>query len=630
MKASERLQFYRDEVERSKKWRSDNYDGIWHRLIDLYRGKQYQQATPNDQLIVNLAFATKNVIAPSVAINNPRFVVNARKPDNAPNAVIVEEVLNYLWRCYKYQDEIRLTVDDWLVCGHGWIKAGYKFVKEPVVRSSEQAGDSNVVDTGADEGIDDRMPTEGNVETEMEVRADRPFLERVSAFDVFVDPDSRRPSLMRWIAQRTWRPIQDVRVDERYDTRARKQASATTSHLTTSGSGDDDGRGGQDMPDQGAIGYCEVIEFYDLKRREVATFILDGGEEGTDRSTARDLFLIKPAPIPYGFGHPFMMLRNYEVPDTFYPIGELEQIESLQLELNETRNQMLNHRKRFARKWIYARDAFDEDGVRALESDIDNTMIPTIGQDNPANFIAPLPSIGTPPDMYNQSQLIEEDINTVSGVSDYARGQPDTNIRRTATEAAMIQDAANARARDKLAKVESFLSEVGEAIVMLMQQFMTGEYVARITTVAGRAWVNYDADYLQGDFDFEVEGGSTEPRNEAFRRQSALQLVDAMAPFVEIGVINPQGLARYVLQYGFGIKDVSMLLNDPQTAAMQQAQMSGQVPPEQMPPGGPEGDPMAQQMPQEGMGPPIEQMPQGGPQIPPELMAQLGAGGGAA
>jgi hypothetical protein len=38
---------------------------------------------------------------------------------------------------------------------------------------------------------------------------------------------------------------------------------------------------------------------------------------------------------------------------------------------------------------------------------------------------------------------------------------------------------------------------------------------------------------------------------------------------------------------------------------------------------------MAQQMPGEGMGPPIEQMPQGGPQIPPELMAQLaGAQGG--
>ena len=83
------------------------------------------------------------------------------------------------------------------------------------------------------------------------------------------------------------------------------------------------------------------------------------------------------------------MLRNYEVPDHFYPIGEVEQIESLQLELNQTRNQMMNHRKRFARKWLYETDAFDRDGVQALESDVDNTMIPVMADGNPANVHRP-------------------------------------------------------------------------------------------------------------------------------------------------------------------------------------------------------------------------------------------------
>ena len=398
--------------------------------------------------------------------------------------------------------------------------------------------------------------------------------------------------------------------------------------------GDTDGRSGSDKPTQGAISYCEIIEFYDLKRNEVATFASNGDADSTDGAqSSRDAFLIKPSKIPIPFC-PFKMVRNYEVPDHFYPMGDLESIESLQLELNETRNQMMNHRKRFARKWIYAKDMFDEDGVKALESDVDNTMIPIMGDSNPTNYIAPLPSIGTPPDMYNQSQLIEEDINTVSGVSDYARGAPEQNIRRTATEAAMIQDAANARARDKLGKVESFLAECGEAVVLLMQQFLTGEHVARITSVAGRAWVNYDSDYLQGSYDFEVEGGSTEPQNESFRRQSALQLVDAMAPFIGAGVVNPLGVARYVLQYGFQIKDVSALLNGP---VEQQAGMGQQgVPEEQgMPQGPPElgpgmaqPSPDAQMMPQPA-GPPIEQMPMGGPQIPPELLAQMaGQNGG--
>jgi len=634
VKQSEKLQFCRDEIERSKRWRSDNFDDVWHRMIELYRGKQYANASKQDRLVINLVFATKNVIAPSVAINNPRFVVNARKPENAPAAVIVEEVLNYLWRCHHYQDEVRLAVDDWIVCGHGWVKCGYIFNKPPEAKPSDELGGGmngeNILDSGDNEGIDDRLPVPGNAETEMtNTQDDRPYVERISVFDMFVDPDARHPKEMRWIAQRTWRPVQDVRVDSRYDPKARKQVSSTQRFVNTA-RGDEDGRSDIDTPDMGALSYAEIIEFYDIKRGEVSTFALDG-DSSAENQNMRDAYLIKPAPIPYGAGQPFKMLRNYEVPDNFYPIGEIESIESLQLELNETRNQMLNHRKRFARKWIYASSMFDEDGVRALESDVDNTMIPILGDANPNNYIAPLPSIGTPPDFYNQSQLIEEDINTVSGVSDYMRGQPESAIRRTATEAAMIQDAANSRARDKLAKVESFLADIGEMIVSLMQQFLDGEHVARITSVAGRAWVNYDVDYLKGSYDFEVEGGSTEPRNEAFRRQSALQLVDAMAPFVQAGVVNPLGLARYVLQYGFSIKDVSTLLNGPQEQMMQQQQMDpnaqpGQGPPGQMPPGGPPpggGEAMPQPADMGGQGPPIEQMPAGQPAIPPELLAQL-------
>ena len=51
------------------------------------------------------------------------------------------------------------------------------------------------------------------------------------------------------------------------------------------------------------------------------------------------------------------------------------------------------------------------------------------------------------------------------------------------------------------------------------------------------------------------------------------------------------GLARYVLQYGFQIKDVSTLLVPPEQQAMQQAQVNGESPPERMPPGAPQGEP---------------------------------------
>jgi hypothetical protein len=595
-KNSDLLAEYTRELRRSRNWRdSEHIDHLWKRMIDLYRGRHYEKISNADRSLVNIAFATKNVIAPSVAVNNPRFTVMARRPEHAPQAVIAEEVLNYLWRAHKYQAEFRLAVDDMLCIGHGWVKVGYKFVKEPVIKPSE------VGDDDSPDGVDDREEHEGNTESETKVVDDRPFAERISPFDIYVDPDARSLKEARWIAQRVRRPISDVRVDSRYQKKYRELVAATTRSRWT---GDQDGADQDQRPDSAAIGYCDVIEFYDLRRKTVQTFEVE----------AEDGFLIPPKQMPYAFGHPFVMLRNYNVPDHFYPMGELEAIEILQHELNETRSQMLQHRKRFSRKWIYNVDAFDEEGLKALESDEDNTMVPAQPDGPLEGVVVPMPSIGTPPDFYNQSDLIQSDIDRISGVSDYMRGAASTT-RKTATEAAMIQDAQNSRAQDKLTSIEGSLGEIGSRLIQLSQQFMTGEHVARLTGV--NAWVNYDRDYIAGDFDFEVEGGSTQPRNETFRRQSALQLMDAMAMLVPMGVINVEALARHVLQFGFGIKDVERFMVQQQ-----------ELPPGVQQVGAPEEPPMPQLGPGGG-GMPPEALGGGSPfgDIPPELLAMVMAQG---
>ena len=630
------LSFMRDELKRSRRWRinkSNNYDQAWRRYISLYKGEHYDAKSGTDQLTVNMIFATLNVMGPAVAINNPKFVVNARTPDSAPQAIITEEVLNYLWRTHKYQRDFRLAVDDFLMVGHGWVKTGYKFVKEPEVKAAETPEDGN--DDGSEEGIDDRDDVEGNVESEMHVDDDRPFIERISPFDMFVDPDARHPKEMRWIAQRTWRAVQDVSVDSRYSTTNRKRVSSSSWSRWDSEDGDGrssgDSRQTTDKPDKGAIGYAEIIEFYDIKRNRVSTFAMDGTGDVQDSG-----FLIKPEKMPYANGQPFTMLRNYEIPDHFYPMGDVQQIESLQMELNETRNQMLNYRKKFRRAWVYSKDLFDRDGVQALESDQDNVMVPVMGDGDPSSAIAPVPAAITPPEFFDQSAMISNDLDRVSGVSDYQRGAQ-TAIKRTATEAAMIQDAANSRAQDRLAKIERTLSEIAANVVGLMQQYVTGDKVARISTMPVKAWINYDNDRIQGKFDFEVQGGSTEPQNETFRRQSAMQLVDVSMPFMQAGVVNEPALYHELLQKGFGVKDAQRLIKPPEQqqqgppeqqqgpppqgelppggGGMQQGPPPGQMPPQNMPGGPPSGGPPPGAPPPE-----IMQMLQ---QLPPELAQQI-------
>ena len=595
---------YSGQLSRSKTWRSNDYDDLWKRMKDLYRGHHWESGGAEDQIVVNMAFATINVINPSVSVSNPRFTVSARKAEHEAQAMFTEEVINYLWRINRYHQQFRLCVNDWLCFGHGWIKVGYKFVTEPkVVSTTDDESTGNV----SDEGVEDREDKEGNVESEINVLDDRPFAERISPDDMFVDADGKTMDDIGWIAQRIRRPVNDVRVDKRYEPKARKEAQPTTSSRFDNMSSTSEATDNLSPTGAKDKGFVDVIEFYDIRRKTYCAFA-DGATDG---------FLIKPRKMPYAFGHPFLMLRNYEVPDEFYPMGELQEIEQLQLELNETRTQMLNHRKRFARKYLYMEDALDDVGIVALESDEDNTMVPVNSGQDINRVIIPLPSVGTPPEFYNQSQMIEDDMDKVSGVSDYMRGNsPD--IRRTATEAAMIQDAQNSRGQDKMSRIENFLGQLGGRLIALLQQYMTGEQVVRVVGPSAMPiWITYDKDYIKGEFDLEVEAGSTQPQNETFKRQSAMQLVDAMAPFAGAGVINVAELAKYVMQMGFGIKDPDAFISSEMAAPESPAGQAGgppELPPGAAPPGQPPGQP-----------PPPGVPPPGGAAPPPQAAGPVGA-----
>jgi hypothetical protein len=593
---SEVLKKYRDKLEQSRRWRHEEaYDEIWRRMIDLYRGKHYKGVTEEDRLLVNIAFATINVVAPSVSISYPKITVNARKYEDSDKAVLTESIVNYWWRHYECQKEFKRAIRDFLICGHGWIKTGYRFVEE------EKVAQANF--DSYDELVSDAP--ESNMESEMIIKEDRPFIERISPFDIFVDPDATTMYDIKWIAQRVRRALPDVKKDKRYNSVARNEAAP--SHYSKYAQDGYAPRRSNDPNDS----YVEIWEWYDIDRNTMSVFC-----DGSDK------FLINPIEIPFKFGHPFVMIRNYDVPEYFYPMGELEAIEPLQQELNATRTQMMNHRKRFSRKWLYKESAFDADGRAALESDEDNVMVPVISEESISNVVGPMPAVISPPEFYNQSNLISSDIDRVSGVSEYMRGGL-PEIRRTATEAGIIQDNANARASEKLAIVELSIAEIAKRLVILAQQYMTGEQAVRISgQEAEPLWLEFDRDYIQGEFDFEVEGGSTQPVNESFRRQMAMQVVDAMAPFASAGIIDMPKLASFVLQQGFGIRSGASFIIQPQMPA-QQITPQGTLPPEAMMP--PEG----MMPPQGGMAPSdagVEQM--GGGQLPPEILALLSQQGG--
>ncbi len=548
-------------ITAAARWRDDmGYDQLWRRMVDLYRGKHWPNTTASneDLIAVNLAFSTVNVIAPAVSVNHPKIVVTPNQPEDEDRAAFVEAVVNHLWRHHDFRKPFRRSVKDFLIFGHGWLKVGWNFVEQERTLSDMERDELFVDAVGETDMfamenpvMAGDLPTDEQMaasipDTAMMVVEDQPFIERVSPYDIYIDPEATCLEDAQWICQRIIRPLEEAKKDKRYKASARKNLGAD-SVLNPMFTPTD--REQQDQYLQDIVDRTVIFEFYDIVNNKMSVLAQNGEE-----------FLVDPIPMPYAYGQPFVMLRNYDVPDYFYPMGDLEAIESLQEELDKTRSQLVNARKRYARKYLFHERSFGPEGREALEADEDGRLVPVVDENKSLNeVVIPMPQTPLSPEIYNYSAIIEQDINTVSGVSEYARGSM-PEIRRTATEASIIADAQNARAADKLAIIEIGIGHLARRVIQLMQQFMTGEQMAQVADRGGEnLFVPFERDDIVGEYDFSVEGGSTQPMNETIRKQQAVSLMNAVAPLVGV-VIDPAALAKYVLQTGFGVKNPDKFL----------------------------------------------------------------------
>ena len=557
------LKFYKHEIDRAKNFRTDQgYERLWERMVDLYRGRVLPTVqTKEDRVVVNVAFGTINVIYPSVSVNYPKITVMPNDPLDEDRAVLTEAITNYNWKHFNFQDEFRLAVKDYLLMGHGWVKVGYSY-KEQEVGYSDSERDELYADSVAEaddfaaqnpdmagDVADDHEIGQALPQSKVVIAEDQPFVERVSPYDIYVDPEATTLNDARWICQKIVRPLTEVRKDPRYKQSVRLSVQ---SDMHADQYREEQRRrflrGNNDPEDQRVT----IYEWYDIKANTFSV-CAEGSEQ----------FLVDPQPCPFPFGHPFVMLRNYDVPDFFYPMGDLEAIEPLVDELNKTRSIAIQVRQKFARKTLARAGAFDAAGRQALASNVDNTVVFVADEGADLNqVVAAMPQIPVPPELFEHSDTIEKDIGDVSGISEYQRGQvPET--RRTATEASIIQDNVSARSAEKLAQIEKAIARVARRVVQLQQEFMQATQVARVVGPDQAIfWIPYSHEDIQGEFDFEVEAGSTQPMNETVRRQTATALMEAMAPFIGT-VIDPAMLAQHVLKEGFGVKDPSKFIMPP-------------------------------------------------------------------
>jgi hypothetical protein len=256
-------------------------------------------------------------------------------------------------------------------------------------------------------------------------------------------------------------------------------------------------------------GTHEILEFHDGDR--MITVL--------DRE-----WLCVDMPNPYWHGEiPAQLYRPTKLPGELYGIGEIEPIEDLSAELNELRTNRRDN-QRITNQQVFA---YDEGIIDAADIKFGPGMtIPVNG--DPKALLYPIPSKGLDNAGYQEESALIANIDRVSGVSDVTSGS-ESPVQQTATGAQLVNAAASIRIQNKTRRLEAETIAPGARhFGLLSQQMIRSNIHIRIpqppsidNPEARYTWYEISPLGMQGEFEWQAEGGATAPENVPQKRQDA-------------------------------------------------------------------------------------------------------------
>ncbi len=156
----------------------------------------------------------------------------------------------------------------------------------------------------------------------------------------------------------------------------------------------------------------------------------------------------------------------------FYPIPPVHHWISPQNEINEIREQLKNHRRRFNRKFQVMVGAVDDAEIEKFETGQDGALI-TVKRENAISAIQSS-SLGVEGD--KSAVLSSDDLNQISGTSAEVRGVAD---RTTATQANIISQKSQTRENAERERIVKWLARIGrETLLVARDRFTLGIWAA--------------------------------------------------------------------------------------------------------------------------------------------------------
>ncbi len=528
-------------IKLGKKFRKD-YGGSdrWKLYSRYYRNDFEEGSVP-----LNMIFSMARSIVPRIYFRNPRVTVTPTQPGMWWHAKVLERIDNWIIREINIKKQLKRIVLDAFLFGTGVVKLGFDsefgFSREDW---SESGG-----------YISDAREEDNLLEYDTNVKPGMPWVKRLSP-KLFVVPwGTEDIDDAPWVAHMFVRKLEDVKADPLY--KNTKDLKATLRYKPTV---HDDSEIRTLIDDENAREeYVELWEIHDVKRGRV--YVVAADHDKFLRDVPDDLAIE---------GLPFEVLVFNSDPDFFWGVADPKIIEPQQIELNHARRMQALHERLAAVRMLAREGNIDHDEIAKL-TDMDSDPVPVVFvKGSLGDSVMPF-SIHTPQDYSLYVRELRQDIREQIGFSRNQMGEFDMSSRRTATEAAIVEQAAGIRVDERRDAVADLFEAVIRKINQMIFSFWDSERAANIVGPDGRTyWVSFTGDQITGEYNYKVDPESSLPVTNETKKREIMEVFSALSP---IQGVNIEGLIRMLLsQYEWADADM-VLAPSPATpgAFMEQA-----------------------------------------------------------
>lgn len=452
---------YRNKDGRVERWKK--YDRI--------AAHNYVGGQGKDSPKVNLMAARTRAVAPMLAFNAPTFNILSKGPLPDPNSeVALAAMLERTWVEEGFQAHIREVLLDWPAHGTGAVYVGFESAGEGDVLDAKKAlldASQNMAKQGiANRAVAGLRKTLGFGDPETPVdppsaqtalkffTSNRAFIERISTYDLVLDPCATSAATCDFMARRLHLPLVKAKLMFGADCPAAESIGNVAVYTDTS---DADPFGSTSAPQDAdkfpdEVKRVEVWEHWSMSARRT-TYIDKGGKV---------IGQPKPWKSPHP-GFPIVVLEWDAVADCPWAEGLMAAMHDLNDELNEIRRRELAEiGKAFgiilipdtlsAEKEAEIRDAKDRAVIRVSEEEADR--------------IIALNLTALPPETWGLEQRVKADLDEISRTSSSMTGTIPSGDH-TATEASYAQGATDAAMADRQRQVEEFVEQIAERVLAI-------------------------------------------------------------------------------------------------------------------------------------------------------------------